>query len=258
VSLASDYAFPHSGADESRRLQLFEERLDPLTHRRLSRLGLGEGARCLEIGGGRGSVTRWLSDLVGPTGKVVATDLQVAFLESLHLENVEVLRHDILVDDFPPATFDLVHTRAVLMHVPVDLDLLSRMVSWLNPGGWLVLEEPDFGLRLSDHDPLWANHPQAWHKAFPNGSLSRGRSLLRQVQQLGLTDIGADAEVDIVQAGTAMAEFQRLSLEAIGPAAVRAGAKTPEESAALINRLTEPDFLACGFVHIGIWGRRPG
>jgi hypothetical protein len=35
------------------------------------------------------------------------------------------------------------------------------------------------------------------------------------------------------------------------------GCEDPEESAALIARLTEPDFLACGFVHIGIWGRQP-
>jgi hypothetical protein len=73
VSEAPDYAFPHSAEDESRRLQLLEQRLDPLTKRRIQRRGIGEGARCLEIGGGRGSITRWLSDIVGPAGRVIAT-----------------------------------------------------------------------------------------------------------------------------------------------------------------------------------------
>jgi len=187
----------------------------------------------------------------------MSTDLDVGFLEALDLRNVEVLRHDIRVDDFPQASFDLVHTRAVLMHVPVDAGLLSRMVSWLRPGGWLLLEEPDFGMWLADHDLLWATYPEAWHKTFPGGSLSRGRELLRQIHQLDLVDIGADGEVDIIQPGTPLAEFYGLSLAAIGPAAVRAGARTREDVAALIDRLTTDDFLACGFVHIGVWGRRP-
>jgi hypothetical protein len=41
VSEAPDYAFPHSAEDESRRLQLLEQRLDPLTKRRIQRLGVG-------------------------------------------------------------------------------------------------------------------------------------------------------------------------------------------------------------------------
>ncbi len=66
---APDYAFPHSAEDESRRLELLEQRLDPLTKRRIHRLGISKGARCLEIGAGRGSITRWLSDVVGPAGR---------------------------------------------------------------------------------------------------------------------------------------------------------------------------------------------
>jgi hypothetical protein len=66
VGEAPDYAFPHSGQDESRRLELLEQRLDPVTKRRIGSLGVSEGTRCLEIGGGRGSITRWLSGVVGP------------------------------------------------------------------------------------------------------------------------------------------------------------------------------------------------
>ena len=131
------------------------------------------------------------------------------------------------------------------------------MRSWLAPGGWLLLEEPDFGLWLADPDLTWSSHPPAWQQTFPDGSLNRGRSLLRLIHQLGLVEVGADAEVDIVQAGTPLAEFYRLSLAAIGPSAVQAGALTPEQAAALAEQPTRHDFLACGFVHIGVWGRRP-
>ena len=54
-----------------------------------------------------------------------------------------------------------------------------------------------------------------------------------------------------------LAEFYSLSMTAIGPPAVEAGALTVEQATALVDRPTNPDFLACGFAHIGVWGRRP-
>jgi SAM-dependent methyltransferase len=228
-----------------------------MTKRRVESLGLGLGARCLEVGGGRGSITRWLAEMVGPTGRVTATDLQVEFLNAIGAPNVEVIRHDLRTDTFPERTFDLIHARAVLMHIPDDPELLPRMASWLDFGGWLLLEEPDFGMWLADADPLWASHPEVAHATFPDMSLSRGRSLLKQIHQLNLVDVGADGEVDIIRAGTDLAEFHRLSEAAIGPVAVERGALTPDQASAAIERPTQPDFLACGFVHIGVWGRRP-
>src|SRR5262249_9244392 len=198
VSEAPGYAFPHSAKDESRRLELLEHRLDPLTKRRIQGVGLGEGARCLEIGGGRGSITRWLSDVVGPAGRVVATDLQIGFLSEMDVANVEVLWHDVRTGTFPPGSFDLIHTRAVLMHISPSVDLLHRMVTWLAPGGWVVLEEPDFGMWIGDADPVWATGPYSTQAAFPRLALSQGRLLLRQVHQLGLEDVGADAQIDIL------------------------------------------------------------
>jgi SAM-dependent methyltransferase len=257
VSEAPDYAFPHAAKDESRRLELLEQRLDPLTKRRIHRLGVSKGARCLEIGGGRGSITRWLSDVVGPTGRVIATDLQTGFLNEIDAPNVEAVRHDIRTGTFPAGSFDLIHTRAVLMHISPGMDLLRRMVTWLAPGGWLVLEEPDFGMWIGDADPVWATSPPTTHAAFPSMAMGQGRFLLRQIHQLGLTNIGADAEIDIIQAGTDLAEFYQLSQAALAPPKVQAGALSPAEATALIDRPAEDDFLACGFVHIGVWGRRP-
>ena len=257
VGEAPDYAFPHSAGDESRRLELLEQRLDPLTKRRIGRLGVGEGARCLEIGGGRGSITRWLSEVAGPAGRVLATDLQLGFLSEIDASNVEVLRHDIRTGTFPAGSFDLIHTRAVLMHVSPGVDLLRRVVTWLAPGGWLVLEEPDFGMWIGDADPVWATSPPTTHAAFPSLAMGQGRSLLRQVHQLGLTGIGADAEIDIIRAGTDLAEFYQLSQAALALPKVQAGALSPAQATAHIDRPGDDDFLACGFVHIGVWGQRP-
>jgi hypothetical protein len=100
---------------------------------------------------------------------------------------------------------------------------------------------------LADLDPTWAAHPAAWHEAFPNGSLSQGRALLRQIHRLGLADISADAELDIVLPGTALAEFYRLSIEPLAQPLISAGLLTAAEAARLTARLAQPDFTGCGF-----------
>jgi SAM-dependent methyltransferase len=251
------YAFPHGGADERRRLDLLAARLDPVTKRRVGRLGLAPDACCLEVGGGRGSIARWLCQDVAPRGQVTATDLDTGFLSELPLPNLTVLRHDVRTDSFPEGSFDLVHVRAVLMHIADRMAVLRRMASWLAPGGWLVAEEADFGMWLADYDPVWAAHPAAWHEAFPHGSLGQGRALLRQIHQLGLTGIGADAELDIVQPGTTLAELYQLGIAALAGPMTAAGVMTAGEAARLVTRPRDPDFLGCGFALIGVWGRRP-
>jgi SAM-dependent methyltransferase len=52
-----------------------------------------------------------------------------------------VRRCDITVDDVEPASYDLVHSRFLLMHLDDPADALRRMAAALRPGGWFVAEE---------------------------------------------------------------------------------------------------------------------
>ncbi len=90
------WANPDELAD-SRRLESLEGWFDPLTHRHLETIGIGVGWRCLEVGAGGGSIARWLAQRVGPSGSVVATDVDVRFLTGLPAM-VEVRRHDVVSD----------------------------------------------------------------------------------------------------------------------------------------------------------------
>ena len=76
------YAYDHAWARERERLAGLEAALDPGTREHLTRLGVGPGKRCLEIGAGGGSVAFWLAERVAPGGTVVATDIETSFLES--------------------------------------------------------------------------------------------------------------------------------------------------------------------------------
>jgi 2-polyprenyl-3-methyl-5-hydroxy-6-metoxy-1,4-benzoquinol methylase len=147
------YAFPHGSADERRRLDLLAARLDPVTKQRVGRLGLAPDVCCLEVGGGRGSIARWLCRDVAPGGQVTATDLDTGFLSELSLPNLTVMRHDVRTDDFPEGSFDLVHVRTVLMHIADRMAVLRRMASWL-AGVMTAAEAARLAARPTDPDFL--------------------------------------------------------------------------------------------------------
>jgi 2-polyprenyl-3-methyl-5-hydroxy-6-metoxy-1,4-benzoquinol methylase len=110
---------------------------DPGTFDRIVQLGIGPGWQCWEVGAGGGSVTGWLAERVGDSGRVVATDVDVWALASSRGVNVEMLRHDLGVEDAPGSGFDLVHARLVLEHVYDYAAGLAAMAGALRPGGWL-------------------------------------------------------------------------------------------------------------------------
>ena len=141
----SEYVFQRvEDQRELERLRMIEQVLDPASRRRLLATGLQSGWRCLEVGPGAGSVMTWMSEAVGPTGQVVAVDLDPKFLGESGQSNVEIVRADILTAQFPEQSFDLVHARYVLIHLPDYEVAVTKMYDSLKPGGWLVLEEPDF------------------------------------------------------------------------------------------------------------------
>src|SRR5918999_4558163 len=105
------------GTEERRRLELLEQCLDPITTRSLDAIGVEAGWRCLELGGGGGSVTRMFCDRVGPGGRVTAVDLDTRFLEELGRENLEVQCRDVVADGLPGDAYDLIHARLLLMHL---------------------------------------------------------------------------------------------------------------------------------------------
>src|SRR5919202_480632 len=118
----SPYLLDNRGEEAGDRFDALAALYDPMTIAHFDRLGVGEGWRCLEVGAGGGSIVRHLADRVGSRGRVLATDIEPRFLEPLAaLGNVDVARHDVVVDPMPEAEFDLIHARLVLIHVPERL-----------------------------------------------------------------------------------------------------------------------------------------
>jgi SAM-dependent methyltransferase len=257
LEATKQYLLDHGWEEEERRLFLLEQLHDPSTRRRIERLGIGPGSRCLEIGAGRGSVARWLAERVGPSGHVVATDLELTFLEDLAGPNLEAHRQDVLVDEPPGAPFDLIHCRAVLMHIPERRRALERMAGWLAPGGVLLCEEPDWAFALTSPSEIWTRTFRAFQEGLPTMDFACGRLLVEQLRQTGLEGVAAGAEVDLVQHGTDGAEWYRLSMLALEEPVLASGALTETEFELAYALFDDPEFCEPGFIFVGASGRAP-
>ena len=84
------YVWQHDLKGESDRLRLMSDLLDPSSQFHLLRTGVATGWRCLEIGAGNGSLSRWLAKRVGPSGHVIASDIRTDLMEGIAGGNLEV------------------------------------------------------------------------------------------------------------------------------------------------------------------------
>lgn len=183
---------------EKQRLDEQATLIDPFTFGRLDHVGVAAGWRCLEVGGGAGSVVSWLCQRVGPAGQVVATDLETRWLEGLAASNpnLQVRRHDVVVDPLEDSAYDLIHARLVLAFLPRRDAVVTKLVSALRPGGWLVVEEPDahtFGTS-HPHHATWAKVATAMRRALESAGVDTtyGRKLPASLRSAGLTDLNVE------------------------------------------------------------------
>jgi SAM-dependent methyltransferase len=250
------YLLDHDWERESYRLALLEHHADPTTARRLQETGLGAGWRCLEVGAGRGSIARWLANQVGPSGEVLALDLDTSLLVGLDEPNIEILCGDVLDIELPESSFDLIHARLVLMHIPERRRALGRMVSLLAPGGWLVVEELDWMAVKSDPDRERVALFDAFMEALPTIDFECGRALLGESVEAGLTDTAADFRVDMIEGGTPLARWEQLSVQALSDQVLSAGTATAEQIDEHLAQLEDPAYRGFGFTWVGTRGRR--
>jgi SAM-dependent methyltransferase len=204
--MAKDYAYDHGWAEERIRLAGLETALDPGTRFHMTRLGVGPGTRCLEIGAGGGSVAFWLAEQVAPTGKVVATDLETDFLESeaSGRPRLEVLKHDIMAEALPTG-FDLVHARWLVEWLPDKRLALERMAAALRPGGVVLIEEPDFvtiyqGNESAALRSVFIAAMRHLEETTPV-DCEYGRRALRDLTAVGLINVEAEGRCPIVRSG---------------------------------------------------------
>jgi SAM-dependent methyltransferase len=204
----NEYVLDHHLEGEAARLALMSRLLDPMHRRHLRELGIGPGAKALEVGCGNGSIAAWAAAEVAPEGSVVGLDLDLSLI-AVRAANLELRKGDILAGPVEPGGFDLVTARAVLHHV-ADAELaIANLVAGIAPGGAILLIEPDF-LPVSFAGP-------AAIKEFWDGWLAWsveqgidyhvGRKLAPRLAALGLEQIEGTAETAVYNGGSPWAQY---------------------------------------------------
>ena len=261
-SSAAPYLLDNAATEAPARFAALSAMFDSGTIRHLEARGIAPGWHCWEVGGGGGSVATWLAKRVGPDGRVLATDIDPRFLETLKAPNLEVRRHNVLIDPLPEVQFDLIHARLVLVHIPQWKTVLQRLISALKPGGWLLDEEFDSDSvppqpSISPGEVFLKTH-SALAQLMRDRGFDRhyGRLLFGRFRDLGLTEVGAEGHIVMLHSNSAGAALLRANYEQLHGALIDSGYITEEEFRDDLCRLENPNFLMPSSIMWASWGRR--
>lgn len=186
---------------ETARLRRQSEELRPEALALLSRIGLRPGQAAIDLGCGPAGTLGPLADAVSPGGRVVGLDANAThaaaarrYAADLGLANVEVLAGDARRTGLPTSSFDLVHSRTLLVTIPEPAEVVAEMTRLARPGGWVASQEADAGFALC-HPPLpaWDRLWSLFHASFGRmgADLHLGRRLPELFRAAGLADVEA-------------------------------------------------------------------
>lgn len=137
---------------ELERLQLQSRVWEPAGRRLLGEIGIGHGARAVDIGCGVLGWLRLLSEWVGPDGEVVGTDVDDAMIATAEqfvadegLGNVVLVKDDVFETSLDASSFDLVHSRFVISPLARGVEQMATYCGLARPGGVVALEDWDKG-----------------------------------------------------------------------------------------------------------------
>lgn len=182
--------------DEVERLGVQHSVWRPRANDAWQRACFTSGQTIVDVGCGPGYATLDLSELVGPTGRVVAVDRSRRFLDVLEakrvareIDNITLVESDLDEATFPSGAADGAWCRWVLAFVPRPRQLLERIAHGLKRGGAFVSHEYfDYGLwRSLPHSALFEEFVSAtisnWRRS--GGEPNVGLEVPRWLEQLG-------------------------------------------------------------------------
>jgi len=258
------YVLDNQAPEAGNRFDALSRLFDATTFGHLDRLGVTSGWKVWEVGAGSPGVARRLSQLVGDTGRVLATDIDTSWLDADETRRYDVVRHNVVSDAAPSDDFDLIHARLVLVHLGERAMVIGSLVDALRSGGWLLLEEADPMLQSKVCPDEWGDEQRLANK-LKDGfrsilreggvDLEFGRTLPQHLRSAGLVDVEADAYFPM--SGVWCDELERATIEQIRDRLVRAGLATNEEIERHLRNVVGHQLDLATSPLISAWGRKP-
>jgi SAM-dependent methyltransferase len=253
---------------ELERLQLQSRVWEPPGRQLLAKVGDGSGRHALDVGCGALGWLRILSDWVGPSGRVVGTDIDRSlldaagsFLKAEGISNAELVIDDLFDSNLEPHSFDLVHARYLIAPVGRGPEQVASHRRLVRRGGLLVLEEWDLG--------SWHFNPPAQAAERLIGAISEifaglggeaGRSLPQLLAEIGIEEAEVEAHVIALRPGH---PYLRLPLQFSVALESRLLAMLGEDELASLRRDAETELAdhrrwGTSFTLIQSWGTVDG
>ncbi len=242
-----------TGEEAAYRLKILHNLYGPGSRRVLLNAGLRPGMHVADLGCGVGMVTAMLTELVGPQGQVVGVDASSAQLGQARERcqgwgaSVRFVEASATDTGLPRASFDLVYSRFLLIHLPHPEQALAEMRALLKPGGILVCEDGDLTSSGSEPPSLLGAFAELWGRLghIKGVDYTLGRRLFQLVLAAGFKT----PEIAFNQPVVARGENKRLlelSVAEAGPAWIDAGltnAEALERALKEMRRLTADEAL---------------
>ncbi len=256
-----DYLLDNRESEAGQRFDALGTLFNPPTFRHMVSIGLSLGWRAWEVGAGGAGVPTWIAEQT--KAYTLATDIDTTWLEAED-DGFVVKRHDVGAEPAPDDSFDLVHARLVLVHVPQRSKALATMIDALKPGGWLLVEEADPGLQpLACPDVHGAAEELANRlklafrtlMAERGVDLSFGRKLPRLLRAAGLVDVQSDAYFPI--GGPVVDRLERATVGQIRERLIAAQLATEDEIEQHLSNVATGQLDLATSPMVSAWGRKP-
>ncbi len=229
------------GEAGKRRLDVLAKVHGPHTVALLDRVGVAEGARCLDLGCGGGHVSRELARRVGRQGSVVAMDLDANLIELARADtaragitNIEFRCGD--ATQLEESPYDVAFARFLSRTLGIPPGRRAAMAAALEPGGVVVVEDTDF-TGCFCHPPCRAfdRYVELYRETVRRrgGNADLGPMLPSLLHGAGLKHVDVPAHQSCGLNGEAKL-LAPLTLERIADSVVGEGVAGAEEGASLL------------------------
>jgi SAM-dependent methyltransferase len=260
-----------SSEGESARLQRQADELAPDSRALLDRVGLRPGQSAIDLGCGPRGIVDLLAARVSPGGRVVGLDadpvhtaMAAEFVTEQGLHGVQILTGEARRTGLPSGSFDLVHTRTLLITIPEPAEVIAEMVRLARPGGWLASMEYDMEYALCyPPSPAFARICEIFTVAFARNGADPciGRRVPELFRAAGLTDVEVEARAPMYPAGHTRRTVRIDLVRSMRPHVLAMGlaseAELDELDAAARAHLNDPSTVAIPGLVFLAWGRTP-
>ncbi len=258
----SDYIFDEQQLDQELfRLKLIEAAFDPDSIRYLNQVQVKKGWQCLEIGPGAGSIFSWLGKQVGSKGCVLGIDKNTKYI-NVYAEIPYAVLQGNFTDLAFENRFDLVHCRYVLIHNPEKTEIIPKIKASLKPGGFVVLEEPDFTcamlLNPSD-DKAQQRVNRAISSLFTGLGLNPayGLSLPQKLQHFGFEIVDVQTKLHFAPGDAPVAKVMGSSCQALAEKYIATGETEATDIQQYIANSRDPRYWSVYYSTISVIAKRP-